>query len=292
MSSRASGRRSTSRRRSPASPPREVEARCRAAGRRRTFSVEEIGRSVEGVRSITPGSEGALHVLLWSQMHGDEPTRPRPLRPAHYVRRHRADATVKHLLRRSPSTSSHAHPTGPSGSAPQRAGIDINRDALRLQTPEGGAEALPTGWHRRSVQPAPTRTGGRRPGGRQARSISLLAVAFDEARGDNRPDQGEEDVRPHPRRARRLAPGQVARYDDEFESAFATTSRNGARASCLIETAVFGLGPDPPWSAQLRCARRALQGLDVKRRQATRAVQSLPMNRDLQVYQFILNASV
>jgi len=102
--------------------------------------VEEIGKSVEG-RSINHlwFGRGPYHVLLWSQMHGDEPTATAALFDVfEQFRRHRDEPAFALIL---DSLTIHAVPMlNPDGAERfQRRnaqGIDINRDALRLQTPE------------------------------------------------------------------------------------------------------------------------------------------------------------
>ena len=82
----------------------------------------------------------AFRVLLWSQMHGDEPTATAALFDVfEYLQRHRDDPVVQRILS---SLTLYAIPMlNPDGAERfQRRnaqGIDINRDALRLQTPEG-----------------------------------------------------------------------------------------------------------------------------------------------------------
>jgi murein tripeptide amidase MpaA len=79
-------------------------------------------------------------VLLWSQMHGDESTATSALFDLfEYIRAHRQDAAVRGILS---SLTLHVIPMlNPDGAERfQRRNvqsIDINRDALRLQTPEG-----------------------------------------------------------------------------------------------------------------------------------------------------------
>ena len=79
-------------------------------------------------------------MLLWSQMHGDEPTATAALFDIfEFLRRHRQDPTVRDIL--SSLTLYFVPMLNPDGAERfQRRNaqsIDINRDALRLQTPEG-----------------------------------------------------------------------------------------------------------------------------------------------------------
>src|SRR5512139_2088165 len=64
------------------------------------YQMEEIGRSLEG-RSINHlwFGRGPTHVLLWSQMHGDESTATSALLDIlHILARHQADPPVQRLL--------------------------------------------------------------------------------------------------------------------------------------------------------------------------------------------------
>ena len=112
------------------------------------FRTEKIGESIEG-RSIhhVKAGNGAFAVLLWSQMHGDESTATSALFDVfEYLRRHRRDPAVERILSR---LTLHVVPMlNPDGAERferrNAQSIDINRDALRLQTPEGKAlKALP-----------------------------------------------------------------------------------------------------------------------------------------------------
>lgn len=105
------------------------------------FTVEKIGDSIEG-RSINyvRAGTGPLGVLLWSQMHGDESTATSALFDLFaYLDRHRDEPVAKRILSR---LTLHVVPMlNPDGAERfQRRNaqsIDVNRDALRLQTPEG-----------------------------------------------------------------------------------------------------------------------------------------------------------
>ena len=209
---------------------------------------EVIGTSVEGrtLHHLTLG-RGPLRVLLWSQMHGDEPTATVALFDVlHYLQVHRHQPHVARLLDR---LTLHVVPMlNPDGAeVPQRRnaqGIDINRDALLLQTPEGRAlKALrdrldpPIGFNLHN-QNWRTSVG---TSGRPA-AMSLLAVAYDEARSDNpgrvlaKKVAGVivDAVEP-------LAPGMVGRYDDQFEvRAFGDNLTKWGTSVVLIET-----GPHP-----------------------------------------------
>ena len=91
---------------SPPLPPLldhdEVERRLQAVSQAdpSRFFFERVGASVEG-RSINMISTGAgsFRVLLWSQMHGDEPTATAALFDVlDYLQRHRGDPVVQRIV--------------------------------------------------------------------------------------------------------------------------------------------------------------------------------------------------
>ena len=185
-------------------------------------------------------------------MHGDEPTATVALFDVlNYLQANRHQPHVARLLDR---LTLHVVPMlNPDGAeVPQRRnaqGIDINRDALLLQTPEGRAlKALrdrldpPIGFNLHN-QNWRTSVG---TSGRPA-AMSLLAVAYDEARSDNpgrvlaKKVAGVivDAVEP-------LAPGMVGRYDDQFEvRAFGDNLTKWGTSVVLIETGPYpGADPD------------------------------------------------
>ncbi len=214
------------------------------------FQVEEVGRSVEG-RSLNliHFGNGPRHVLLWSQMHGDEPTATMALFDLfEYVRRHREHPRVARLLS---ALTLHALPMlNPDGverfQRRNAQGIDINRDALALQTPEGRTlkavrdrlqPSLGFNLHNQSWRTAVGGTG-------KPASISLLAPPFDPTRSDNPGRVLAKKVCAVIRDALEpLAPGQIGRYDDSFEvRAFGDNLGRWGTPTVLIET---GPWPSP-----------------------------------------------
>jgi hypothetical protein len=218
-----------------------------AASAPELFHLEEIGASVEGrpLQHLWFG-EGPLHVLLWSQMHGDEPTAtPALLQIAEYVGRRREEAAVARML---DALTVHMVPMlNPDGARRHQRrnvqGLDINRDALLLQSPEGRAlkalrdrvkPGLGFNLHNQNWRTAAGRTG-------KPASFSLLSVASDEARTvtpgrllTKKTCAVMRDV------LERFAPGQVARYDDEFEvRAFGDNITLWGTPVVLLETGAF-----------------------------------------------------
>jgi len=105
------------------------------------LAVEEVGRSVEGrpIRLLRLGS-GPRRVMLWSQMHGDEPSAtPALLDLADYLLSRRERPEVRSLLERlTLLLVPMLNPDGAERYERRNAqAIDVNRDALNLTTPEG-----------------------------------------------------------------------------------------------------------------------------------------------------------
>ncbi|HEX9189934.1 MAG TPA: M14 family zinc carboxypeptidase, partial [Vicinamibacteria bacterium] len=104
------------------------------------LALEEVGRSVLGreVHLVTVGS-GPRRALLWSQMHGDEPSAtPALLDIAALLLGSGAPEARAILERFTLLMVPMLNPDGAERYARRNAqGIDINRDALALATPEG-----------------------------------------------------------------------------------------------------------------------------------------------------------
>ncbi len=284
----------------------DVEARLREvqASAPDFFSLEEIGRSVEG-RSINHlwFGRGPYKVLLWSQMHGDEPTATAALFDVfEYMSRHRDEPAVRRML---DALTFHVVPMlNPDGAERfQRRnaqGIDINRDALRLQTPEGRVlKALrdrldaPIGFnlHNQNWRTSAGET-------KEPASISLLSVAFDEARTESPGRILTKQICAVIRDALEpLAPGRVGRYDDEFEvRAFGDNITKWGTSVVLIETGPWpALEPDPHLvRLNFVALMSAFDALATGRvRQAdVRRYETLPINGSSVFYVLVRNATV
>jgi len=218
----------------------------------RAFAVEDIGESGEGrpLRMITWGN-GPTSVLLWSQMHGDESTASMALADLFGFLREGDDHDVVERIREG-ATLHFVPMVNPDGAARfQRRnafGIDINRDARALATPE--AQALKAVHDR--VQPdfgfnlhdqgIHIRVGDSDRGA----AIALLAPPQDETRAIT-------DVR---RRAMQVASvltqaidpyvaDHVARYDDTFNPrAFGDLMAQWGTSTVLIESGGWANDPE------------------------------------------------
>lgn len=193
---------------------------ARHAGR---LTLETIGRSFEGreIQQLTIG-RGPRKVLLWSQMHGDEPSAtPALLDVADYLLTHAQDAPAAAILDRlTLIVIPMLNPDGTERYQRRNAqAIDVNRDALNLATPEGvllkavrdrHRPELGFNLHDQNRRTTVTGTG-------TLASIALLAVSGDE--------QGT--LTPGRLRAKRacaavhaaltpFVPGGVSRYDEDW----------------------------------------------------------------------------
>jgi hypothetical protein len=270
----------------------EVETRLRAVrdAAPDLFALEEIGRSVEG-RAIyhLAFGHGPFTVLLWSQMHGDEPSATSALFDLFdYVRGHRADPAVARMLG---SLTVHVVPMlNPDGAERfQRRnaqGIDMNRDALLLQAPEGRALKALRDRLRADVGFNLHNQSWRTSVGHPPRpaSISLLSVAYDSARTENEGRRLTKRLCAVIRDALEpLAPGQIGRYDDEFEvRAFGDNVTLWGTPVVLIETGPWTLAePDrPPVRLNFVALVSALDALATGRVRSAdpERYESLPVN--------------
>ena len=246
----------------------------------RAFKTQQIGESIHGrpIRALTFG-QGPTRVLLWSQMHGDESTASMALADIfRFLAEAQSDPLRQRLAQR--LTITFVPMLNPDGAElfqrENAVGIDVNRDARRLSTPEGRAlkraqeTFKPEYGFNLHDQNARTRVGRR---GLQS-GIALLAPAYDSALSYN-------TVRS---RARLVAaslatlfaheiPGRIAKYDDAFNPrAFGDLMQQWGTSTVLIES---GALPDDPQKQRLRALNVAgiLGALDAI---ATRSYESVP----------------
>ena len=226
-----------------------LRARLAAAAARYPglFSIAEEGVSVEGrkIPLLVVGG-GPTTVLLWSQMHGDEPTATSALLDVlEHLGRTRESRETKLLLSR--LTIAIIPMLNPDGAERTRRtnaqGIDVNRDALRLQTPEGRFLKSVRDRLKPSVgynlhNHNPNVTAGKH--GPQA-AISLLSVPFDDAFTVN---EGRRTTMRMAVLVQQLlepwAKDRVARYDMDYTArAFGDAMTRWGTPTLLIESGGF-----------------------------------------------------
>ncbi len=208
------------------------------------FTSKTLGGSAEGrsVLLLKTGT-GQTKVMLWTQMHGDESTATMAvldilnffaLEPDHsLVRTLREKLTILIIPMLNPDGAERFQRRSAQF-------IDINRDAMRLGTPEAAIlkqarDSYTPDFGFNLHDQDPRNTVGQT---RNSAAMALLAPAFDEQRSFN-------EVR---NRARSVAarisatltsfiPGLVARYDDTFEPrAFGDNMQKWGTSTVLLES--------------------------------------------------------
>ncbi|MCX6138547.1 MAG: M14 family zinc carboxypeptidase [Ignavibacteriales bacterium] len=216
------------------------------------MSIEVVGRSAEGrtINLLTLGT-GKKKILFWSQMHGDEPTATMALLDiVSYVGKNLGSPDVQRLLKE--TTLLIIPMLNPDGAEHfQRwnaQGIDINRDALRLQSPEARIlkkvrdQHIPEfGFNLHDMDARlPVATTGK------LAAIALLAPAIDSANTDT-------PVRVKAKKVAalitevlsRYIPGHIVRYDDSYERrAFGDNIQKWGTSTVLIESGGWKDDPD------------------------------------------------
>ncbi len=215
------------------------------------------GTSAEGreIRHLTFGS-GATKVLLWSQMHGNESTATMALvdivrflheQPDHPLARRIASGSTLHIIPM-------LNPDGAERFRRRNAqGIDVNRDARRLQTPEGkllkrvSDELKPDFGFNLHDQGPGTRVGRTSRGA----AIALLAPAFNEARDvDAKRERAMRVASVLATSMRPLVTDHITRYDDAYNPrAFGDLMGAWGASTVLIES---GGWADDPQKQHLR----------------------------------------
>jgi len=218
------------------------------------LSVSQVGESLEkrSIYQVKAGT-GQTNVLLWSQMHGDEATATMAMFDIFNFLQAKNDGFD--ALRQTILTNISLYfvpmlnPDGAERFQRRTAtDIDMNRDALRLQTPEGALlkslqqtlkPLVGFNLHDQNPRYSVGKTG------KQA-VVSFLATAYDEDRNINDVRQRSMQLILGMNRAlQQFVPGQVARYDDEFEPrAFGDNIQKWGTTLILIESGGFKGDPE------------------------------------------------
>jgi hypothetical protein len=223
------------------------------------WTLEPIGQSAEGrpLRLLTWGS-GPIPILLWSQMHGDESTASMALAdwisflaqaPDHPLAQSLASSVTLHLF-------PIVNPDGAARFQRRSAqGIDLNRDARALVTPEAQAlKALqvrlePMFGFNLHDQAVGTRVGRTDRG----TAIALLAPPFNTAREVNPVRQRAMEVSSVIRAALEPRIGTyMARWDDTFNPrAFGDLMTAWGVSTILIESGGWEGDPEKQFLREL-----------------------------------------
>jgi len=208
------------------------------------FSYTEIGQSVERrpIYLVRMG-EGATRILLWSQMHGDEPTATAALLDVfNYLIRKKADPFVQQILK---NVTILAVPMlNPDGAAyftrRNAQGLDVNRDARERVTPEGQIlyelqqkyqPAFGFNLHDQDGRLTVGKTN-------QPVAIALMAPPFDESNGDNAVRQKAKQLTLYLyEELGAYIGGHIAKYSDEYmPRAFGDAMQSWGVSTILIES--------------------------------------------------------
>ncbi|HEY9183791.1 MAG TPA: M14 metallopeptidase family protein [Salegentibacter sp.] len=221
------------------------------------FRINKVGESIEGrsLNLLSIGS-GKIDVLLWSQMHGDESTATMALFDIFNFLNSEDFKTEKDVMLK--EVTLHFLPMlNPDGAEKfQRRnalGIDLNRDALRLQSPESKTlkmvrDSLDAdfGFNLHDQSRYYNAEGTNKPA-----SISYLAPAYNYEKSIN-------EVRGNAMKLivimnniiQNYAPGQVGRYNDDFEPrAFGDNIQKWGTSTILIESGGY---PNDPEKQEIR----------------------------------------
>lgn len=211
------------------------------------YTVQKVGESIKGknISLISIGS-GDINVFLWSQMHGDEPTATQAIFDIFNFLNSDDFKTEKEELL-SKLTLHFLPMLNPDGaevfSRRNALGIDINRDALMLQSPEGQIlkrirDSLDADFGFNLHDQSTYYNAERTP---KPATISYLAPAYNYEKEIN-------DVRGNAMKVivfmnsiiQKYAPGQVGRYNDDFEPrAFGDNIQKWGTSAILIESGGF-----------------------------------------------------
>jgi hypothetical protein len=208
------------------------------------FSIKPLGQSAEGrTISLLRLGKGTVKVLLWSQMHGDESTATMALldvlnffkrKPEHIITRSILEALDLLMIPM-------LNPDGAERFQRRTAqSIDMNRDALTLETPE--ARILKDA--QQNYEPEfgfnlhdqdPRYTVGNST---DVSTIALLAPAYNEARGDNYVRLAAKKVASvFAAAVQEFIPGHISKYDDTFEPrAFGDNVQRWGTSTVLVES--------------------------------------------------------
>lgn len=218
------------------------------------FTVSQIGESLEK-RSIyqVKAGNGPDSVLLWSQMHGDEATATMALFDIFNFLKASNDGFDE--LRQTILTNISLYfvpmlnPDGAERFQRRTAtDIDMNRDALRLQTPEGALlkslqqtlrPLVGFNLHDQNPRYSVGKTG------KQA-VMSFLATAYDEERNVNEVrERSMKLIVGLDRVLQQFIPGQIGRFDDEFEPrAFGDNIQKWGTTLILVESGGYKGDPE------------------------------------------------
>ena len=217
------------------------------------FQITDMGNSIEGrsIKMISIG-KGKTNILLWSQMHGDESTATMAIFDIfNYLKKNKAILTnIKlHFIPM-------LNPDGAERFTRRNAiGIDLNRDAVQLQSPEAvilkdARDSLQADFgfnlHDQSKYYNAERT-------EKPATISYLAPAYNYEKTINTTRGNAMKIIVEMNRIiQKYAPGQVGRYSDDFEPrAFGDNIQKWGTSTILIESGGYPNDPEKQFIRKL-----------------------------------------
>ena len=209
------------------------------------FQIELAGKSIED-RDIylVKYGEGPTSVLLWSQMHGDEPTATMAMMDLfHFLSQTNGFNQVVQEIK-SKLTLYFIPMLNPDGAQQFKRrnaiGIDLNRDALRLRCPESLLlrkirDTLNADWGFNLHDQSRYYAAGDNP---KEAAFSFLAPAFNPEKSLNQNRQlAMQLIVQMNEMLQQFIPGKVARYNDTFEPrAFGDNMQKQGTRTILIES--------------------------------------------------------
>ncbi|PHN08294.1 M14 family zinc carboxypeptidase [Flavilitoribacter nigricans] len=255
------------------------------------FRVETAGASIEGrnIYQVSIG-DGPVTVLLWSQMHGDESTATMALMDMFnfFKASDQFDPLRRQLLKELTIVFvPMLNPDGAERFTRRNAlGIDLNRDALRLQSPEAQLlkrvrDELEADWGFNLHDQSRYYAAGPNP---NTATISFLAPAYNYEKEVNTiRGRSMQLIGLMNETLQQYIPGKVARYNDDFEPrAFGDNIQKWGTSTILIESG--GLVDDPE-KQEIRklnflVIMSALEAIAAKRYETAdrAAYESIPFN--------------
>ena len=217
---------------------KDIQPLIEALEEQEGFTVTNLGVSIQGRRiSMISVGQGDTDVLLWSQMHGDEPTATMAIFDiVNYLKEN------KEILK---GIKVHFIPMlNPDGAElfqrRNAIGIDINRDAIRLQSPESrilkaARDSLNADFgfnlHDQSRYYNAETTS-------KPATLSFLAPAFNEEKDmSEKRGNAMKIIAMMNEVVQKRADGQVGRYSDAFEPrAFGDNIQKWGTSTILIES--------------------------------------------------------
>ena len=221
------------------------------------IQIQKVGESIEG-RSLNLISlgEGDTDVFLWSQMHGDESTATMAIFDIlNFFNSSEFEEEKEMMLN---NIKIHFLPMlNPDGAEKftrrNALGVDVNRDALRLQSPEAKTlkrirDSLDADFgfnlHDQSKYYNAERT-------EKPATISFLAPAYNYEKDVNEVRGNAMKVIVQMNKVlQKFAPGQVGRYNDDFEPrAFGDNIQKWGTSTILVESGGY---PEDPEKQEIR----------------------------------------